>query len=193
MTFIQQALRNVKITAVEIDSAIPTIATEFFGLDTKKHLEIIIMDGIEYLKQEAISNIRPRIDAVLFDVDSKDHTIGMSCPPKAFLEKDVLDAVKILIGSKGIFILNLVCRDEKLRENVFEILKVHFNSICSYKLDEDLNEIIYCKNMEVPLTSDEWEKSLKKSAKELNSLARRSKISDEELVEVEQFIENLKI
>lgn len=40
-------------------------------------------------------------DAILFDVDNKDPKLGMSCPPKEFLELSVLENVKKLIGSQG--------------------------------------------------------------------------------------------
>lgn len=39
--------------------------------------------------------------AILFDVDSKDPSVGMSCPPKAFLSKNVLDSVKTCIKDNG--------------------------------------------------------------------------------------------
>lgn len=40
-------------------------------------------------------------DAILFDVDSKDSSLGMSCPPQQFLNATVLDNVKKCLGSKG--------------------------------------------------------------------------------------------
>lgn len=40
-------------------------------------------------------------DAVLFDVDSKDSSLGMSCPPKEFLGNNALDSVVKLIGDQG--------------------------------------------------------------------------------------------
>lgn len=41
--------------------------------------------------------------AILFDVDGKDSSIGMSCPPKAFLSQNVLDMVKTCITDNGKF------------------------------------------------------------------------------------------
>lgn len=40
--------------------------------------------------------------AVLLDVDSKDPTLGMSCPPVQFLEQEVLDTIKACIRENGI-------------------------------------------------------------------------------------------
>lgn len=39
--------------------------------------------------------------AILFDVDSKDSTVGMSCPPVQFLEQDVLSTVQSCIRENG--------------------------------------------------------------------------------------------
>lgn len=47
------------------------------------------------------STLGKKYDAVLFDVDSKDPTLGMSCPPKEFLESDALNTVAKLIGKQG--------------------------------------------------------------------------------------------
>lgn len=42
-----------------------------------------------------------RYDAVMFDVDSKDLTVGMSCPPPAFVEKPFLQKVKTILKPEG--------------------------------------------------------------------------------------------
>lgn len=39
--------------------------------------------------------------AILFDVDSKDATVGMSCPPIEFLDAEVLEIVKASIRDNG--------------------------------------------------------------------------------------------
>lgn len=40
-------------------------------------------------------------DAIMFDVDSKDITVGMSCPPPAFVEKPFLEKVKTILKPEG--------------------------------------------------------------------------------------------
>ena len=37
----------------------------------------------------------------MFDVDSKDSTVGMSCPPSAFVETPFLEKVRNLLTPKG--------------------------------------------------------------------------------------------
>lgn len=82
-----------------------TVATNFFGLVQDNRLKVVIDDGIKFLKK-ALKNGQS-FKSILFDVDSKDPTVGMSCPPVQFLELDVLDTVKALIRDNGTFSLNM--------------------------------------------------------------------------------------
>ena len=45
---------------------------------------------------------RPHYDVIMFDVDSKDPTLGMSCPPPAFVAQLFLQKVKSILTSEGI-------------------------------------------------------------------------------------------
>ncbi|XP_063702286.1 eEF1A lysine and N-terminal methyltransferase homolog [Culicoides brevitarsis] len=195
VSFIQEMLKNVKITAIELDPSILSIATEFFELNQTKNLEVVIQDGLEYLKEASKMENPKKLNAVLFDVDSKDTSIGMSCPPKDFLSPEIIDAVKKILKDDGLFILNLVCRDDELREKVIADLKKDFKAVCSFKLEEDLNEIVYCSASEAPLDAEKWKKMFEKSAKELNQLACSQKIvaQDDELIEITDFLSNLKV
>lgn len=60
--------------------------------------------------------------AILFDVDSKDSTVGMSCPPVQFLEQEVLNTVQSCIRENGII---------KLSSNQF-IFKFFLKNISFY-------------------------------------------------------------
>ena len=42
----------------------------------------------------------------MFDVDSKDRTLGISCPPPAFIEVHVLESVKASLKPEGLVILD---------------------------------------------------------------------------------------
>lgn len=90
----------------------------------------------------------------------------------------------------GIFILNLVCRDEKLRDQILIDLKKTFKSVVSYKLDEDVNEILYCQNIEYD--GKKWNEAMEKSAKHLNELLRKEQ-NHSEIIEVQEFLEQLKV
>lgn len=104
-------------------------------------------------------------------MDSKDASLGMSCPPRPFLATDVLANVRKCIGTAGVFVLNLVCRDEKQRELVLDELRATFPSVCAYKLDEDVNEIVYCRGAPAD-EPKQWHRDLELAARNLNERGR---------------------
>jgi spermidine synthase len=64
---------------------------------------------------------------IILDVDSKDMSVGMSCPPEAFVQPQVLQKISALLKPNGMFVLNLACRSPSLQQKVMEqIQQVHF-------------------------------------------------------------------
>lgn len=92
----------------------------------------------------------------------------------------------------GVFILNLVCRSSKLREEAVNNLKAIFKSTCSYKLEQEVNEIIFCIDDDIE-EKQTWRSSLEDAAKRLNALAKKRKLQMDELVDVTNLISCLKI
>lgn len=83
-----------------------------------------------------------------------------------------------------------MCRDEKLREKVFADLKATFTSIVSYKLDEDVNEILYCQCVEYD--ASKWNEMMEKSAKHINELLKKEQ-QVSEMIDIQEFLEQLKV
>ncbi len=48
-----------------------------------------------------------QFSVIMLDVDSKDLSSGMSCPPRPFAEAECLDRVQACLQPGGLFILNL--------------------------------------------------------------------------------------
>lgn len=138
------AYKNVNIVALEIDSIVYKIAKEAFGLIEDSRLEVNICDGLEYLHNAV--KIGDKYDAVVYDVDVKDPTLGLSGPPKAFLVQDVLSNVKSLIGEEGLFLLNFVCRASNVKTEIFNVLKTNFKQLTSLKITEDINRVLLARN-----------------------------------------------
>ncbi|KAJ8974922.1 hypothetical protein NQ317_010205 [Molorchus minor] len=134
-SFLHKFLPKTNIVGVDIDEDMLKIATAWFGFHQDDKLKVEICETF---------------DAVLFDVDSKDSSVGMSCPPKSFLECESLTNVAKVLG---LFIINVVLRDELLKPAIINDLKNHFQYIASYKLKEDLNEIFICSNEKIMLES----------------------------------------
>lgn len=115
-----------------------------------------------------------KFDAVLFDIDSKDTTIGMSCPPKQFITETVLQSVANLLQKNGLFVLNVVLRDETLRPTVVQSLQNSFKMTVAYKLEEDLNEVHMC--IKDKIQEESFLKSYKSVFDSLNNFFVKNKI-----------------
>ncbi|XP_076246315.1 eEF1A lysine and N-terminal methyltransferase homolog isoform X2 [Calliopsis andreniformis] len=189
-TFLYNCFCKLKIVAVEIDEVMLKIATDYFGLTLDERMKVEIIDGIQFIKENAANE--KKYKAILFDVDSKDTTIGMSCPPKQFLEMSVIKSIRKCLTDNGIFILNLVSRDQNIKKKVKHDLMSTFKSIASYCIQDEVNEIIICSMSES--NCDEWRNELKIAAITLNEQVTAKKLlSNEDKFDITSFMENLSI
>ncbi|XP_060630351.2 eEF1A lysine and N-terminal methyltransferase [Anolis sagrei] len=166
--FIHDYFLQCCIDVVEIDPAMLEVATHWFGFSQDDRLKVHIADGLAYVASLATKALSS-YDVIMFDVDSKDSTLGMSCPPPAFVEKSFLQKTRSLLKMEGIFILNLVCRDSVLREAALATLKETFPFLYACKIEGEVNEILFCQQqtkhklslMEVQETAQILEKALR--------------------------------
>ncbi|KAM4738504.1 eEF1A lysine and N-terminal methyltransferase isoform 1-T1 [Anableps anableps] len=145
--FLRDFVPNATVEVVELDPVVLEVAKEWFGFRPDDHLTVTLGDGLERicsLEKEG-GHV---FDVIMFDVDNKDSSLGMSCPPAAFVETAVLQKVFNLLTPRGLFILNLVCRDPVLRTNVLERVRSVFPTILSRKIAEEINEILLCSREE---------------------------------------------
>ncbi|KAM3840217.1 eEF1A lysine and N-terminal methyltransferase isoform 2-T2 [Vipera latastei] len=145
--FLHDYFLQSSVDVVEIDSAMLEVATRWFGFSPGDRLKVHIADGLVYVAN-LTAKAPSSYDVIMFDVDSKDSTLGISCPPPAFVEKIFLQKVKTLLKTEGIFILNLVCRDILLRGSVLAAMKETFPVLYTQKIEGEVNEIIFCQQQD---------------------------------------------
>ncbi|VFV34290.1 methyltransferase-like protein [Lynx pardinus] len=133
------------IDAVEIDPSMLEVATQWFGFSQSDRMKVHIADGLDYITGLAGREVRPHYSVIMFDVDSKDPTLGMSCPPPAFVDQPFLQKVKSILTPEGVFILNLVCRDLGLKDSVLTGLKAVFPLLYVRRIEGEVNEILFCQ------------------------------------------------
>ncbi|XP_011253844.1 methyltransferase-like protein 13 [Camponotus floridanus] len=188
--FLHHCFPKLKITAVEIDNAMLKVATEYFNLILDDRMKVEIADGIRFIKDAAACE--KKYKAILFDIDSKDTTIGMSCPPKQFLELSVLKAVAACLTENGLFILNLVSRDKNLKQKAKDDLNSVFQSLSCYAIQDEVNEIVMCSIEKHD--SKEWRNKLKLATTSLNEQAAARKLSSfKEAFNISTLLESLSI
>ncbi|XP_033007098.1 eEF1A lysine and N-terminal methyltransferase isoform X1 [Lacerta agilis] len=142
--FIHDYFLQCSIDVVEIDPAMLEVATRWFGFSPEDRLKVHIADGLVYV-DSLTAEASSFYDAIMFDVDSKDSALGMSCPPPAFVEKSFLQKVRTLLKKEGLFILNLVCRDTQLRDAVLATLRETFPLLYVRRIEGEVNEILFCQ------------------------------------------------
>lgn len=115
----------------------------------------------------------------------------MSCPPKQFVELEFLKTVETCLSDDGLFILNLVARNETLRNQVISDLKKIYKFVVFYKLLEDVNEIVFCAKKERDFK--EWRNIIEESAKTINSQVKAKNPKADQLFDISSLLSNLKI
>ncbi|XP_031837673.1 eEF1A lysine and N-terminal methyltransferase homolog [Nomia melanderi] len=187
-TFLYNCFPKLKIIAVDIDEAMLKVATDYFGLTLDTRMKVEISDGVQFIKEYVATG--KKCKAILFDVDSKDTTVGISCPPKQFLEMSVIKSVSECLTNDGVFILNLVSRDQTIKKKVKNDLKSIFNCIACYSVQDEVNEIILCSISEND--SAEWKNKLKAAATTLScQVSARKLLSNADIFDLSSFLENL--
>ncbi|XP_033186589.2 eEF1A lysine and N-terminal methyltransferase homolog [Bombus vancouverensis nearcticus] len=189
-TFLYNCFPKLRITAVEIDEKMLKVATDYFGLILDNRMKVEIADGIQIIK-DSTSNGK-RYKAILFDVDSKDNTVGMSCPPKQFLEMPIIKSVAECLMNDGFFILNLVSRDGNIKQKVKSDLKSVFQSMACYSVQDEVNEVVICSLNEID--DIEWKHIFKNSVTTLNEqISMRKLLSDTNMYDLSSLMGNLSI
>lgn len=161
---------HLAITVIEIDKAMLDIAHKWFDFqknlrksDNNMSIEVVIEDGLTFINESS-----KKFDFIIFDVDSKDLDLGVSCPPKEFVEELFLRKVASCLTEQGFFILNLVARNEGAKKDIYQRLRSLFSQCLLSPIENDLNEILVCTNW----PNFNWPKL--KGAQERHSQLRQS-------------------
>lgn len=182
--FLRDFVPNVTVEVVELDPVVLKVASEWFGFRPDDHLTVTLGDGLERicaLEKEG----GHLFDAIMFDVDNKDSTVGMSCPPAAFVETSILQKVYSLLTPRGIFMLNLVSRDSALRKSVLERVSGVFPTILSRKIEGEVNEVLLCSHGKNKNTdASNILPSLNQAAKSLQNALCSNKSPDIDILEL---------
>ncbi|XP_007550641.1 eEF1A lysine and N-terminal methyltransferase [Poecilia formosa] len=190
--FLRDFVPDAAVEVVELDPVVLEVAKEWFGFRPDDRLTVTLGDGLEricFLEKEG----GHLFDVIMFDVDNKDSSVGMSCPPAAFVETAVLQKVFNLLTPRGMFILNLVCRDPVLRKDVLERVKSVFPTVLSRKIAEEINEVLLCSREEK--NAAHILPSLSQAAKNFQSMLScdRTEPKRRPLIDIAEMIKDLKL
>ncbi|GFO39899.1 methyltransferase-like protein 13 [Plakobranchus ocellatus] len=150
-SFIQGAFPKVAIEAVELDPSVVDVATHWFDLQPNDQLKIHVADGLDFVRNLVASG--DQRDVLALDVDCKDTSVALSCPPSVFVEHEFLTTVSKLLAEDGLFILNLASRDDGIKQEVLDRIHTVFASCAKVDLEEDINTIVFASNISPAVNS----------------------------------------
>jgi len=175
------------VCVVEIDSAMVRVAKDQFSFTPSDRLTVITGCGLAFINETT-----EKFNVIMLDVDSKDISSGMSCPPPSFLEFQFLAKISSCLTPGGMLVLNLVCRDSLLRATLIEGLTKIWSSIISYKLQEEVNEILFCSSND-KLKCDEVMKNFNQAFKLVNDHVKKATKAKDDLIDLEESLQMLKV
>lgn len=85
-----------------------------------------------------------------------------------------------------------MCRISELREEAINNLKTVFKSVSSCKLEQEVNEIIFCTDDAI-VEKETWRSRLEDAAKRVNALAKKRKLRTGDFVDVTHLVNSLRI
>lgn len=163
VNFLQATLPSTHLTVVELDASVVTVAEKYFGFVRNDQTTVRVGDGLSLTPsvEESIINdsivLEPSsLDFIAVDVDSKDSTVGMSCPPQTFVEVSYLTRLKSLLHPDGWLIMNVSARDPTMFELAKANVQAVFGSTFSSDNDkdsEDVNVVLFATSTNTTLAS----------------------------------------
>lgn len=128
---------NAKIDIVEINSALPPIAQEYFNLKVNSNNKIIIEDGFEFVKKTP----EKEYDIVLIDAFDKDYI------PPTLLTDEFMQNVKKVMKERGVVAINTFT-ESKYKDVESSLFKNNFGSY--YNLAVGGNRVILTAKSKMP-------------------------------------------
>jgi len=108
------------------------------------------MDGLD-----APSEFPPgSLGSYLIDVDSKDASCGMACPPEPFVEVSHLEKIKVALNSSGILVINVSARSPQLLALVCSRVKEVFGyCFVTDRKEDEVNVVVVGSEMDLLASS----------------------------------------
>jgi len=229
VNFFMEFMPSLNLTVVELDKSIVDIAKSHFGFRADSlRVKVVIGDGLticaknsigsmegekeeKFGHEENVADVAKDREEIVFapnsmqfiviDVDSKDTSIGMSCPPVPFVSPTYLSQLYELLGEDGVLVINVSARDptmlHSVKTNVHQIFDSVFVSNTDTKtidedvgnVAEDLNVVVFCtKNKDHVIDPD-----LDHYSTLLRNLCTANNVAGEEVIsELEDCIAGIK-
>lgn len=151
VSFLAQTFAHVE--SVEIDAVVVELAQRWFGFASP----VFVGDALDYVRLPSTAGV----DVLVMDINASsaeaDSASGLICPPKAFLDPELLVHLRdqVLASEGGRLVLNFACRSRDERVGLLRRIRQCFPSVVAVDMKawngEDLNTILCCSSAPVRL------------------------------------------
>ena len=161
-------LRNhlwLDVSVVELDAEVAKLAASAFAFPASpgapaERLAVHIADGLRYVEGLPAGSL----DALVLDVGSNDASLGMSCPPPAFLAPSFLAAAAAALKPHGCLALNCVARSEASFSGALQALQDVFPVLLQTECDsDDINRLLFARRTPLPVDGGDAAKALREA------------------------------
>jgi spermidine synthase len=164
------------LTAIELDPTVVQVAQQYFGVvlnDTNANVDhpfagvtVRVGDGLcicadtdetACMLPGAILFPEESLSFLAIDVDSKDKSVGMACPPVSFVEPEYLEQISKLLQPNGVLAVNVSARDPSMLELACRNVKAIFPTVIVCKQEDqeeerkDVNVVLFALRNQIDL------------------------------------------
>lgn len=127
------------VHVVELDASVAEVARAHFAFTTTERLSLALGDGLLAVEAAPAQSI----DALVIDAGSNDASLGMSCPPAAFLAPAFLQAAQRALRPGGALVVNVVARSQASFDDALAVLRGTFASVWQADAEDDVNRVLF--------------------------------------------------
>jgi spermidine synthase len=131
--FVHKRMDAVRMTAVEINPRVVTVARSYFGLpEDDERLSVVVEDGLVYLPAHPMS-----ADIVLLDAFEDGEAVSALCSQKAY------DACYAALRDGGVFVQNFMADEEKFGTYLRRIERAFEGRVLCMPAGDRVNMIVF--------------------------------------------------
>jgi len=132
---------GMRVECIELDPTVVRLANKHFGVD-KSSVTVVTADGLSFVADRAAAGAA-KYDVIVIDAGSADASLGMSCPPRPFVERPFLEACRSCLHPKGALAVNCVARSKSLYETAAAQVGSVFSEVHEVGVEEgNVNRVL---------------------------------------------------